>query len=181
VCIQDICTIVNAGDPLGLHPNLPVELTSLKNVKGAIGVKTDIELRCRNADPNYGLMWFYCRNSPIDSAHVILQRTKHLIREELTKYCFVYLAAWLRRKAVEFFMEKNGSDNMGVHHGDIRLTSQLLRVTISVEDLLQGTCSDIIDARFCATDFSTGLVQLQRLSITNRKKCLFGVDSLLAQ
>ena len=176
--IQDACNSVTGCDTLEVHPNFPLALISLKNFKGSIGVKSDIELRCRNADPNYGLMWFYCRHSPIDSAHVILQRTKYLIREELAKYSFVYLAAWLRRRAVEIF---NGArDSMDANLS--RSFTSRLRQTVTVDDILkQGLSSDGIDTKFSANDFSTGLVQLQRLSITNRKKCLFGVDSLLAQ
>jgi hypothetical protein len=154
-------------------------VSSLKNLSTPISITSDIELRCRNADPNYGLMWFYCRDSPIDSARTILNRTKRLLREELVTFFHVYISAWLRRIAVETVYGKDGRQVGG--DLDEKSLASSLRSAATVEDLLQADDNSTIGAKFSVSDFSTGLVQLQRLSITNRKKCLFGVDSLLAQ
>ncbi|CBN74834.1 conserved unknown protein [Ectocarpus siliculosus] len=53
-------------------------------------------LRCVNADPNYGSMWFHCRHRPSDTAKSILMMSKVMMAEELTNLQDVYLHAVTR-------------------------------------------------------------------------------------
>ena len=59
-----------------------------------------LQLRCANADPNYGSLWFHCRKGPIDTARTILSRASGVIFEDLRTEARLYLAAFVRRSAV---------------------------------------------------------------------------------
>ena len=58
---------------------------------------SNLELRCANADPNYGSMWFNCRNAPTDTARVILRRARaDYIVADVRIYCYIHVAAIIR-------------------------------------------------------------------------------------
>lgn len=61
----------------------------------------ELEMRCSNADPNYGLFWFHCRDLPSDSPRLMMRRAKALLAEDLSVLFPLYLAAILRRHRVE--------------------------------------------------------------------------------
>ena len=42
-----------------------------------------LELRCTNADPNYGVSWFQCRGHPSETARQILRRAKTAMAYEM--------------------------------------------------------------------------------------------------
>eukprot|EP00624_Nannochloropsis_granulata_P001101 evm.model.NODE_14951_length_11981_cov_14.120358.2 len=61
----------------------------------------DLELRCSNADPNYGLFWFHCRELPSDTPRLLVRRAKALLAQDLFILFPLYLSAFLRRARVE--------------------------------------------------------------------------------
>ena len=61
----------------------------------------DLELRCSNADPNYGLFWFHCRDLPSDTPRLLVRRAKALLAQDLAILFPLYLKAFLRRARVE--------------------------------------------------------------------------------
>lgn len=60
-----------------------------------------LELRCTNADPNYGVSWFQCRGHPSETARQILRRAKTAMAYEMEALGTLYLSAIYRRKMVE--------------------------------------------------------------------------------
>jgi len=52
-----------------------------------------LDLRCANADPNYGAMWFECRHGPADTARIILARARSNLVQEICVHQHVYAAA----------------------------------------------------------------------------------------
>jgi len=153
-----------------------------------------LELRCSNADPNYGLLWFHCRRRPTDIARIILSRAKCLIASHLSTYAFLYIAATVRRAGLEHALllrSSNAGDNMKDRDTwDSTLESQLraapcLSSTGIVNHPDVTSCSAILKD-LSGSDFVTGLtelnrhVQLQDLSLFERRKVLFGSDSLLS-
>ena len=46
---------------------------------------SDLERRCVNADPNYGILWFHCKRKPLDTAKEVLRVAKKMLRRELSE------------------------------------------------------------------------------------------------
>jgi hypothetical protein len=61
----------------------------------------ELELRCSNADPNYGQLWFHVRDMPSDTPRLLMRRAKALMAEDLTVLYPLYLTAIVRRLGVE--------------------------------------------------------------------------------
>jgi tetratricopeptide (TPR) repeat protein len=53
----------------------------------------DIEQLCVNADPNYGPLWFHCKENVLDSTRQVLRRAKKLLMAELLEYRDLYQQA----------------------------------------------------------------------------------------
>ncbi len=61
---------------------------------------TDLTRQCVNADPNYGVLWFFCKLVPFDPAQRVLATAHQVLRQELTNPSVgsVYLQAMLACK-----------------------------------------------------------------------------------
>lgn len=53
----------------------------------------DIEQLCVNADPNYGPLWFHCKENVLDSTRQVLRRAKKFLMAELLDYRDLYQQA----------------------------------------------------------------------------------------
>ena len=60
----------------------------------------ELELQCSSADPNYGQVWFQCRNSPIDTAREVMNRAKSVLASDIVQYSFIYVRAIMRRAGI---------------------------------------------------------------------------------
>ena len=67
---------------------------------------SELTLRCTNADPNYGSMWFICRRRPTDTAMTILKKAKEMIAKEIAISAALYVTAIVRRAGIEAIMKK---------------------------------------------------------------------------
>jgi len=131
---------------------------------------TKLELRCSNADPNYGKLWFHSRSRPSDTARKVLEQAKQVIWNDLREYSFIYVLATMRQEAIKCCRKSNINLNVP-----------------SLTDLLTGTTrkEDCLLKRTSMADFVTGFiavngeVDLQSLSLFDRRKFLFGSDLLL--
>jgi len=146
-----------------------------------------LELRCTNADPNYGVMWFQCRGRPSDTAAQILRRAQRWMAKEIFVLSPLYVQALYRRLMVEKVLIKI----IELHPHQTQLL-QLLRER-AWDDLCEAVLrrSTIVDARALGLaphteDFITGLAGLNRLgtaistsSDENRRKVLFGSDQII--
>ena len=61
---------------------------------------SDLELRCSSADPNYGHLWFQCRESPIDTAREVIARAKSMMTADFVNYSHIYVAAMVRQAGI---------------------------------------------------------------------------------
>ena len=66
------------------------ELTVQANTSSATRLSSEnceylkeLQLQCTNADPNYGVLWFYCKLNPFDSARIVLASAKRMLQYEL--------------------------------------------------------------------------------------------------
>ena len=56
--------------------------------------------QCINADPNYGVLWFHCKNHPFDTAQIVFQCAKKYLGNELNSltilqtYCNAFVRTW---------------------------------------------------------------------------------------
>jgi len=162
---------------------------------------SDLELRCSNADPNYGLLWFHCRQRPTDISRTILSQAKFLLAENLATHSFLYIAAMIRRAGIIILMQKetiqteNGKISKRLNLED--LSSQWenslearLRAAPSISEVLPekilkltSNKNDLISLSICESDFITGLTgvnqlkPLEKMSVLEKRKILFGNDS----
>lgn len=55
---------------------------------------------CSNADPNYGSLWFFCREALTGTARMVLNKAVELMKQEIRDCAHIYLAALIRRHAI---------------------------------------------------------------------------------
>jgi hypothetical protein len=158
----------------------------------------DVRLACVNADPNYGSLWFHCRQKATDSPRRIIEDAAGLIANELRTYAHFYLAAMVRHKAVmSTLMDKAPATNAYGESIETRdpataswegyIDSVMLDVP-SIEDIFSlmdpVTGTVLFRGPVHGPCFATALsslnkpVSTEQMSLVERKKSLFGNDAL---
>ena len=151
-----------------------------------------LELRCSNADPNYGKLWFRCRTQPADTARNVLIRAKFMFAEDLAKYSHIYVTAILRRIGAAFLLEKEiaARDDLSIEkrsmEWDTMLDDRVRKGPTLGELLTDQNGMTFLDDGISGADFTSVLFDangpevLESLSLTERRKLLFGSDLLLS-
>ena len=165
-------------------------IASAVDVEHFYAVSIDrLELRCINADPNYGVMWFQCRQRPSDTARAVLRRAKVTLANELSAHAPVYALAMRRRFRVEHRLRlarpAEAPPESGVFETEAQAAAweevvvAALRAEPPVETAAAG-------AAYRSEDFVTGLVSLNRttalmsqLGDEERRRVLFGSDQIV--
>jgi len=159
-----------------ISTNIQEAIVALQNVDVDSIVENldsrELELRCSNADPNYGKLWFHSRLRPSDTARTVLKRAKQVIWNDLGRFMNIYVAAYMRYEAIKH-MSKNHT-----HMKEFIPKLEDLFDKVKERDikLLEGISK---------TDFVTGFIEvnrevdLQTLTLFDRRKILFGSDLLL--
>jgi la-related protein 1 len=152
-----------------------------------------LELRCSNADPNYGPMWFYCRSRLTDTARVVLGRAVNIILDDVKFHANVYIAALVRRFAItsRFELKVHGEVTEGTSTWEKMIDKECFSVP-SLQHIFE-TGSDIseagvefLESSTPPSDFITGIVALSRhrpvekMTSDERRKMLFGADSIFS-
>ncbi len=152
-----------------------------------------LELRCANADPNYGPLWFHCRSGPTETARNVLARAVNLIVDEVKTHAYLYIIASIRRLAVVSRFQENEVPN--VKEGSAaweKMIDQELLSTPSLKVMIEQGCekmklgAKISESSISASNFIAGIAELsqhhpiQKLSLSERRKVLFGADSLFS-
>ena len=77
-----------------------LKLLSLTNTSRSKQKYDDLRRTCVNADPNYGVLWFFSKLVPFDSAQQVLETSKGVLQLELQNpsVASVYLQAMMRRQ-----------------------------------------------------------------------------------
>ncbi len=156
---------------------------------------SDLQQACLNADPNYGSLWFYCRNGAADPPKKILERATELVTKEIYDYSHIYLAAMLRRKAVldKFNLQSPHAEGI-LETTDPTVAARedeadaALSTAVSLGDIFQAIVPTHAESRFDpsvnGSFFVTGLTKMNKqppvpsMSLAERKNALFGNDSL---
>jgi len=151
-----------------------------------------LELRCSNADPNYGKLWFQCRTQPADTARNVLIRAKFMFAEDLAIYSHIYVTAILRRIGAAFLLEKEiaARDDLSIEkrsfEWDTMLDDRVRNGPTLGELMTDQNGMAFLDDAISGADFTSGLFDangpevLESLSLTERRKLLFGSDLLLS-
>lgn len=152
-----------------------------------------LELRCANADPNYGPLWFHCRSGPTETARTVLARAVNLIVEEVKTHAHLYIVASVRRLAVisRFMEREKPSMKEGTSAWEKVIDQQLLSAPPLKVIVDQGTEKmegnvDLKERSLYSSNFIAGIAELsqhhpiQKLSLSERRKMLFGADSLFS-
>jgi tetratricopeptide (TPR) repeat protein len=164
-----------------------------------------LQLRCANADPNYGLLWFHCRVGPTDTARKVLARSLQIMFTEMRRHANMYLAALIRRSAVVAVYLRNrelghstiGSNKAAGVDDSAQLEEGIDKALFSAPSLKaiieagnrkynNVTGMDLLESTMTGSDFTTGLVELSRhrpmekMSLSERRKALFGTDALFS-
>lgn len=141
----------------------------VNQVVGGLDI-TRLELRCSNADPNYGKLWFRSRSKPSDTARIVLNQAKKMIKSDLEEYSSLYVLAGIRHKALQLCL-KNGFDI------NIPTVMEMYgRIESNGNDLLKSISKASFVTGFVDTNRE---VDLQNLDLFDRRKFLFGSDLLL--
>lgn len=155
---------------------------------------TKLELRCANADPNYGPLWFYCRSGPTETARNVLARAVNLVVDEVKSHAYLYIMASIRRLAViSRFQQKGRAADLkeGSSSWEKAIDQELLSVPSLKAVITQGTKDmstdvELSESSIPASNLISGIAELsqhhpiQKLTLHERRKKLFGVDSLFS-
>ena len=164
-----------------------------------------LQLRCANADPNYGSLWFHIRAGATDTARRVLSRATDVMLIELSRHSYIYLSAFVRRFAILACLQHDHEQKPKEGESD---TDVMAETTAEYEDLIgeaflstpsleeiialggdkhtEETGMGLLEGTMTRSDFSSGLVALSRqeplkeMSLHERRKALFGIDSLLS-
>jgi hypothetical protein len=132
---------------------------------------SELELRCSSADPNYGHLWFQCRNSSIDTAREVIAQARVAMADSIIDYSYLYIAAMVRRAGVLMLVHQQGENITGVP--DV-VVDRRLRSAPPLHEMLSE--SDVRSALF-----TTGCVgnnqSWDELTLVEKRRVLFGSDS----
>lgn len=161
---------------------------------------SELELRCANADPNYGPLWFHCREGRLDTARTVIASAREIFVEDLIAHADVYVAAIVRRFALIVALKHQEQTARfgkgGCHETDATDTTADVEALDGWEALLEArlrsapSLEKMIDQEAAVgksgTDFLTGLVEmnkprpLEAFSLVQRRKAIFGSDALFS-
>ena len=152
-----------------------------------------LELRCANADPNYGPLWFHCRSGPTETARNVLARAVNLIVDEVKTHAYLYIVASIRRLAV--ISRLHGKETLNLKEGTLSwekvidrelLAAPSLEVIIKRGNENTNIRVELSESSIPASNFIAGVAELsqhhpiQKLTLSERRKMLFGADSLFS-
>lgn len=153
---------------------------------------SDLELRCSSADPNYGLLWFRCRSSPIDTAREVIEQAKVVMTDSIIQYSHLYVAAMVRRAGLLTLIQ--GAERIAVQDPELKsifgrglphpnsqtwdaVVDRQLRSAPPLDKMIPQSGAD-------SALFTTGCAvknqDWKHLSLEEKRKVLFGSDSLLS-
>jgi tetratricopeptide (TPR) repeat protein len=152
-----------------------------------------LELRCANADPNYGPLWFHCRSGPTETARNVLARAVNLIVDEVKTRAYLYIVASIRRLAVISRLHEKETLNLkeGTSSWEKKIDQELLAAPSLKVMIKRGTENtnirvELSESSIPASNFIAGIAELsqhhpiQKLTLSERRKMLFGADSLFS-
>jgi la-related protein 1 len=70
-----------------------IEMLRVFVVRGDLHLVKKLKMTCVNADPNYGTLWFFCKQHPLDGPREVFSRAKKMIFDEVCRYRQVYRLA----------------------------------------------------------------------------------------
>lgn len=169
---------------------------------------SDLYQRCANADPNYGLLWFHCRETPSGTARQIMARATELMQNEIGTYAHVHLAALVRRIAILTQIDRN-LQRKAKALGDDKAPREIVNTAQWEETMIKAFLSapslrEILSSSKSAADTPTGMVLLESTmtgskfvsglvalcdqvsvsemssSSSEKRKALFGTDALFS-
>jgi tetratricopeptide (TPR) repeat protein len=164
-----------------------------------------LHLRCANADPNYGSLWFHCRAGPTDTARKVLARAVRLMLNELRGHSHIYLSALIRRFAILARFDRDQERQRKAGKSETRgravdpaqwedLVSEAYLSVPSLNAIIDTgnakykseTGMDLLESTMTGSDFVSGLVALSKqrpmeeMTLPERRKALFGTDALFS-
>jgi tetratricopeptide (TPR) repeat protein len=189
--------------------------TIIPNVRGKLFAESTltkvdfstIVMACSNADPNYGPLWFNCRQVQTDPPRCVVEQAAKVMLEELRSQAHVYLAAMVRRRAVLSTIASDkprGADRRKAAAGtgsghavevlDLEhmewedRADSLLRASPSLRDIFNPvdptTGLVLLQSTINGSDFVTGLMDFNRrrpieaMSFSDRRRAIFATDAL---
>lgn len=196
------CALAHASSPqsatdqkpkLATHGNIVSTVRAMLSTEqrhGAIDLSA-VLLACVNADPNYGLLWFHCRQRVTDTPRRIIEDATNILEKELCKYAYLYLAAMVRRKAILSMLSEelaNADENSVDDVARERLIDSHLQRAVSISEIFHlvdpSTGVVLFEGPMNGSLFATAVSDLNRrapvasVSSRERKSMLFGNDAL---
>jgi tetratricopeptide (TPR) repeat protein len=166
---------------------------------------SDLCQRCANADPNYGLLWFHCRETPSGTARQIFTTALELMQTEIRLHAHIYLSAMIRRFAIlaQFdraleLKAKSVADSKETYiQNSARWEEPMIEAYLSAPSLERiveaGNKKDesktgmvLLESTMTGSSFVAGLVALcnhvsmSEMTSEDKRKALFGTDALFS-
>ena len=67
-----------------------IEMLRVYLLKGQFHRISELKKSCVNADPNYGMLWFYCKNNSLDGPKEVWKIAKALMKNQICSIKGVY-------------------------------------------------------------------------------------------
>lgn len=175
------------------------------NAPSSILDTAHLQLQCANADPNYGPLWFLCRNGPNDTARKVLSRAVQLIFNDLKDHSHLYVAAFIRRFAIltsfaqqERTQSNDSEEKITVAESAAQIEDRAIEAllaapsleeifAVGAKKLATEESMDLLESSMLTpSDFISGLVALTErlpvevMSSPERRKALYGTDALFS-
>jgi tetratricopeptide (TPR) repeat protein len=157
---------------------------------------TSIIVLCSNADPNYGPLWFHCRQLQSDPPRKVVEYAAACMIRDLKDYGHVYLAAMIRRRAILSTVEHERPE---INEGAVEIfdpvvmawenrVDELLRSFSSLREIYNPidptTGLVLLETTINGSNFVTGMMHfniyrpIEQMSLSDRKRTIFATDAL---
>lgn len=165
---------------------MKTQLEDAEGTKVPLVTKKDVldtsklELRCSSADPNYGHLWFQCRNSPIDTAREVIARAKTVMVDFIVDYSHLYVAAMVRRAGVLMLVHQLSAQRGSMPSINSRKYERMVNEHLrSVPALNEMLSVNVGTGSLFTTGCGGNSSEWEKLSLAEKRRILFGSDSLL--
>lgn len=172
------------------HVKAALSVASASSLTGAPNLQlSHLEVSCAYADPNYGFLWFWCRNSPLSTPREVLQRMRKEVTSDLTAGAslWAYVSAIIKhtfdlRTADMTALDQIGSSLREQAAQKVRHTSHQVHQPVPTS---AGNV-DAHDGGLTGGDFAVGSMRLSRSFVSSttvleqdeRRRLIFGSDIL---
>eukprot|EP00929_Paragymnodinium_shiwhaense_P107890 TRINITY_DN74232_c0_g1_i1.p1 TRINITY_DN74232_c0_g1~~TRINITY_DN74232_c0_g1_i1.p1 ORF type:complete len:879 (-),score=199.25 TRINITY_DN74232_c0_g1_i1:7-2400(-) len=174
------------SDGIGSSSSSPVPVQEQFSTGAPKVCFSQLELLCTYADPNYGLLWFWCRQNPLSTPREVMQEMRRVLSEDLLEGGALWPYAWAIAR--EVFAVPSAAELAAAATG-VTMAAKASTASCDQESTLPSPDGCPGNAELSSSDFAHGALQvahvfaqggLSNLGVTQRQQLIFGSDILCA-